>query len=110
MHGVRCPVLATHRLPLMTTDDESDLVRRGYDALSYHYRRNDAAEGRYAPWIVDLKARLPAAGAVLDLGCGCGVPVARSLAAAGYPVTGVDISEAGLADCDRSPALRGAAR
>ncbi len=30
---------------------------------------------------------------MLDLGCGCGVPVARSLAAAGYEVTGVDISE-----------------
>ena len=30
---------------------------------------------------------------MLDLGCGCGVPVARSLAAAGYQVTGVDISE-----------------
>ena len=30
---------------------------------------------------------------MLDLGCGCGVPVARSLAAAGYRVTGVDISE-----------------
>ena len=81
------------RLPLMTTDDETDLVRRGYDALSYHYRRDDAAEGKYAPWIADLKARLPAGGAALDLGCGCGVPVSRSLAAAGYQVTGVDISE-----------------
>lgn len=36
---------------------------------------------------------VPAAGTVLDLGCGCGVPVARSLAASGYQVTGVDISE-----------------
>jgi SAM-dependent methyltransferase len=77
----------------MTTADESDLVRRGYDALSLHYRRDDADEGKYAPWIADLKSRLPAAGAVLDLGCGCGVPVARALATAGYRVTGVDISE-----------------
>jgi 2-polyprenyl-3-methyl-5-hydroxy-6-metoxy-1,4-benzoquinol methylase len=30
---------------------------------------------------------------VLDLGCGCGVPVARTLAGAGHQVTGVDISE-----------------
>ena len=30
---------------------------------------------------------------MLDLGCGNGVPVARSLAAAGYQVTGVDISD-----------------
>jgi 2-polyprenyl-3-methyl-5-hydroxy-6-metoxy-1,4-benzoquinol methylase len=77
----------------MVSGDESDLVRKGYDALSYHYRADDADEGRYAPWLAALRARLPAGGPVLDLGCGCGVPVARSLAAAGYQVTGVDISE-----------------
>jgi 2-polyprenyl-3-methyl-5-hydroxy-6-metoxy-1,4-benzoquinol methylase len=85
--------LADPKLPFMTADDETDLARRGYNTLSYHYRRDDAAEGRYAPWIADLKRRLPSAGAVLDLGCGCGVPVARILAASGYQVTGVDISE-----------------
>jgi 2-polyprenyl-3-methyl-5-hydroxy-6-metoxy-1,4-benzoquinol methylase len=77
----------------MVSGDESDLVREGYDALSYHYRADDADEGRYAPWLAALRARLPAGGPVLDLGCGCGVPVARSLASAGYQVTGVDISE-----------------
>ena len=77
----------------MTAGDESDLVRRGYDALSYHYRSDDAGEDEYAPWLAELRARLPAGGAVLDLGCGNGVPVARSLAAAGYQVTGVDISD-----------------
>jgi 2-polyprenyl-3-methyl-5-hydroxy-6-metoxy-1,4-benzoquinol methylase len=77
----------------MTAGDESDLVRRGYDALSYHYRSDDAAEDDYAPWLAGLRARLPAGGSVLDLGCGNGVPVARSLAAAGYQVTGVDISD-----------------
>ena len=77
----------------MSSGDERDVVRRGYDALSYHYRSDDAEEGRYAPWLAALRVRLPAGGAVLDLGCGCGVPVARSLAAAGYRVTGVDISE-----------------
>jgi 2-polyprenyl-3-methyl-5-hydroxy-6-metoxy-1,4-benzoquinol methylase len=77
----------------MDGDDPRDLVRRGYDALSYHYRRDDAAPGRYAPWLDHLLARLPAAASVLDLGCGCGVPVARSLADAGHRVTGVDISD-----------------
>jgi 2-polyprenyl-3-methyl-5-hydroxy-6-metoxy-1,4-benzoquinol methylase len=77
----------------MTEGDESDLVRRGYNALSYHYRSDDAADGRYAPWLAELKERLPRAGSVLDLGCGCGIPAARSLAASGYQVTGVDISE-----------------
>jgi 2-polyprenyl-3-methyl-5-hydroxy-6-metoxy-1,4-benzoquinol methylase len=77
----------------MTSGDESDLVRPGYDALSYHYRSDDAEEGRYAPWLAGLRDGLPAGGSVLDLGCGCGVPVDRSLAAAGYQVTGVDISD-----------------
>jgi SAM-dependent methyltransferase len=77
----------------MTEGGDTDLVRRGYDALSYHYRSDDAADGRYAPWLAELKERLPRAGSVLDLGCGCGIPVARSLAASGYQVTGVDISE-----------------
>ncbi len=77
----------------MTGGDASDLVRRGYDALSYHYRTDDADEGQYAAWLADLRARLPNRGSVLDVGCGCGVPVARSLAQAGHEVTGVDFSE-----------------
>lgn len=77
----------------MTAGAEGELVRRGYDALSYRYRSDDAGEGRYAPWLVRLRERLPAAGSVLDLGCGCGVPVARALAAGGHQVTGVDISD-----------------
>jgi SAM-dependent methyltransferase len=77
----------------VTADDHTDLVRRGYDALSYHYRADDAGEGRYAPWLAGLRDRLPPGAAVLDVGCGCGVPVARSLAAAGHAVTGVDLSE-----------------
>jgi SAM-dependent methyltransferase len=77
----------------VTTNPEIDLVRRGYDALSYRYRSDDAADGHYEPWLARLRDRLPAVGSVLDLGCGCGVPVARSLAAAGHEVTGVDISD-----------------
>ena len=77
----------------MGADEQSELVRRGYDALSYRYRSDDAGPGRYAPWLADLQQRVPVAGSILDLGCGCGVPVARSLAEAGFLVTGVDISE-----------------
>jgi SAM-dependent methyltransferase len=75
------------------SDDERDLVRRGYNALSYHYRSDDADDGRYAPWLADLHRRLPPSATVLDLGCGCGVPVARFLTNAGHHVTGVDISD-----------------
>ncbi|MEV5818062.1 class I SAM-dependent methyltransferase [Micromonospora haikouensis] len=79
--------------------DDADgrvLVEHGYDALSYHYRADDAGDGQYAPWLAALHRRLPGAATVLDLGCGCGcgcgVPAARFLAAAGHHVTGVDIS------------------
>jgi SAM-dependent methyltransferase len=75
------------------SEDERDLVRRGYDAVSHRYRSDDAEDGRYAPWLADLHRRLPPSAAVLDLGCGCGVPVARYLANAGHHVTGVDISD-----------------
>lgn len=70
-----------------------DLVRRGYDAVSYRYRADDAGDGEYGPWLEDLQRRVPAGGAVLDLGCGCGVPVSRFLVHAGYRVTGIDISD-----------------
>jgi SAM-dependent methyltransferase len=73
--------------------DERELVRRGYDAISYLYRPDDAEDGQYGPWLDELRRRLPAAGAVLDVGCGCGVPVSRFLVRAGHTVTGVDISE-----------------
>lgn len=76
-----------------TDDDLVEVVRRGYDALSLRYRSDDADAGGYRPWIEELLATLPPGSQVLDLGCGCGVPVARDLAAAGHRVTGVDVSE-----------------
>lgn len=76
----------------MTVEDPKELVRRGYDSLGDRYRADDVANGSYAPWLAALRARTPPGDAVLDLGCGCGIPVARSLAQAGYRVTGVDVS------------------
>jgi SAM-dependent methyltransferase len=72
--------------------DSKDVVRRGYDALSYRYRGDTEEPEPYATWLARLRERVPAGGSVLDLGCGCGVPLARDLAAGGYQVTGVDLS------------------
>ncbi|MDK0524774.1 class I SAM-dependent methyltransferase [Streptomyces sp. ML-6] len=77
----------------MDVGDPKEMVRRGYDVLSGHYERAFGSETKYGPWIEELLCRLPGTGTVLDVGCGNGVPVARSLVAAGHRVTGVDISE-----------------
>jgi len=77
-----------------------DLVRRGYDAISNAYR-DDSGESNaesaettatYGAWLAELSALLPAGSLVLDLGCGAGVTAARDLVAAGFRLTGVDIS------------------
>ena len=73
--------------------DRKEIVRQGYDKVSYAYRneRGDDEFSDYASWLAELTALVPSAAAILDLGCGCGVPVAQSLAR-DYAVTGVDIS------------------
>lgn len=75
----------------MRVGDPKAIVRHGYDLVSRAYRADDAAEGQYAEWLDLLEARLPPPAKILDLGCGCGVPVARRLSPR-YEVTGVDLS------------------
>jgi SAM-dependent methyltransferase len=78
----------------MTAQDQKDIVRRGYDRLSYAYRSDDTPDdyAEYASWIELLADRLPGQSPVLDLGCGCGLP-ATQLLARRFEVTGVDFSE-----------------
>jgi cyclopropane fatty-acyl-phospholipid synthase-like methyltransferase len=76
----------------MTPPNPKDLVRNGYDAVSYRYRGDDDDPEPYGAWAAALTARLTAGASVLDLGCGCGVPMSRTLAAHGFHVTGVDFS------------------
>jgi 2-polyprenyl-3-methyl-5-hydroxy-6-metoxy-1,4-benzoquinol methylase len=73
--------------------NSSEVVRRGYDDLSERYRSDAADPEEYRVWTGELLASLRAGSRVLDIGCGCGVPVARRLVDAGHVVTGIDISE-----------------
>jgi len=70
--------------------DYKKLVRGGYNACAEAF----AAAREGGPPALDLLlSRLSRGAQVLDLGCGCGVPVARALAAH-HHVTGVDFSSA----------------
>jgi 2-polyprenyl-3-methyl-5-hydroxy-6-metoxy-1,4-benzoquinol methylase len=73
--------------------EPKEVVRQGYDALSERYDEQYGGDTKYRAWLEELRGRVPVGSAVLDLGCGSGIPVARDLAASGYRVTGVDISE-----------------
>lgn len=76
---------------LKAVEDPKAIVRRGYDLVSRAYRADDAGDGSYADWLGALEQRIESGSSVLDLGCGCGVPVARRLTQR-YVVTGVDLS------------------
>ena len=86
------PPRPADNLPLVDADPV-ELVRSGYNAISGAYRGDDDPDREYGPWLAGLLERIPGRGQVLDIGCGCGVPVARLLAAAGHQVTGVDVSD-----------------
>jgi SAM-dependent methyltransferase len=69
------------------------IVAAGYDAAAGRYAALEAPE---APWprvarLRDLLERLPAGAAVLDVGCGNGLPALREIAR-DHRATGVEIS------------------
>jgi 2-polyprenyl-3-methyl-5-hydroxy-6-metoxy-1,4-benzoquinol methylase len=73
--------------------DPKELVRAGYNRISRAYRGDTIERDHaYFRWLDVLQRRLQPGSRVLELGCGCGIPVAQELAAA-YRITGVDISE-----------------
>ncbi len=68
------------------------IVREGYDRVSFAYRGDDADPvSPYLAWLGKLTPFLSRGDAILDLGCGCGIPVAKALAT-DFTVTGVDLS------------------
>jgi len=78
----------------------ADLITSHYErhALAWDVDRR-AAGWNDKGWINHFISLLPTGGTVLDLGCGGGVPVARSLVAHGFGVTGVDSSPTLISLC-----------
>lgn len=69
-------------------EDPGIEVMEAYDKIAARYR--DARTGFHERKSVDrFIAHLPPAGKVLDIGCGCGVPIGRYLVNKGYRVTGL---------------------
>lgn len=76
-----------------------DMVRDGYDRVSYGYR-DDTGHGPakdqpgrpdYEAWLAELMPLLHDGDPVLDLGCGCGMP-ATAILAERCAVRGIDLS------------------
>ena len=75
------------------TDPEADyraFVRRGYDACAAAYHRSRKTQPPTE--LLGLLDRLQDESEILDVGCGAGVPIARTLARR-HHVTGVDMSQ-----------------
>ncbi len=85
------PAVQTVTMP----DAPRDVVRRGYDEVADRYLAARASGGDVA-LLAELVARLEVGNAVLDAGCGAGVPVMQELARAGLSVVGIDLSSAQL--------------
>lgn len=70
----------------MTTDHSA-----GWDAVAERFMaiRSTVGAELVRSW---AKSNLPASAAILDLGCGSGVPIARVLVEDGYSVWGIDAS------------------
>lgn len=91
----------------MTAKADRTLVASGYNAIADVYLDRFGESSVRAAKLAEIVARLAAGAAVLDLGCGAGVPVARTLSGLGFDVTGVDASEAQIERARRnSPQAR----
>ncbi len=74
-------------------DPHRRTVESGYDRMAERYLATKDPEDPLALGALeDLASLMPSEAAVLDLGCGAGVPVTRWLADRGFAVTGVDVS------------------
>ncbi len=69
-----------------------------YDALGTDYSHDYLAEPFFREAFEDWLGMLPAGGRTLEIGCGHGIPIAATLAAAGQRVTGIDPSAQMIAE------------
>jgi ubiquinone/menaquinone biosynthesis C-methylase UbiE len=71
---------------------KSGIVRKGYDKIASRYANQRHRYPSKALLLKFMKA-VPKKSKVLDLGCGAGIPIAKTLAFSGYNVTGIDFAD-----------------
>jgi SAM-dependent methyltransferase len=80
------------------TDDADRII----DLYQRHAQTWDQQRSRNLferPWLDRFVASVPPGGSIVDIGCGCGEPIARFLIEAGYALTGIDSSAAMIDLC-----------
>jgi len=78
----------------VNTDTDAERIIDIYERHADAWVDARLREGRFYErgWLDRFCALVPAGGAVLDLGCGAGEPIARHVSERGHAVTGVDSS------------------
>jgi SAM-dependent methyltransferase len=74
-------------------------VWRLYDAFACEYDRDRPRAVMERGYLSEIIARLAKPAGVLDLGCGCGEPIARFFIERGFAVTGIDAAPGMIAIC-----------
>lgn len=69
----------------------------GYEAVATDFMSHRAGSGVGVTTVREWAKALPSGGAVLDLGCGHGVPISQALVESGFTVYGVDASPSMIA-------------
>jgi 2-polyprenyl-3-methyl-5-hydroxy-6-metoxy-1,4-benzoquinol methylase len=83
-------------------------IESGYDQIGEHYlAARDPEDPLALRALEDLASLLPSEAAVLDLGCGAGVPVTRWLADRGFALTGVDVPDGTFIKADMTEVVFG---
>ena len=76
----------------LDSDEHGKIVREGYNRIAKaFYSERDLFKNEKE--IQDFMSHLPEKGTVLDIGCGGGVPVLRTLVDNGYDAKGIDFSQ-----------------
>jgi SAM-dependent methyltransferase len=79
--------------------EDADRIIALYERHAHHWDTNRTRNLFEKPWLERFRALLPTGGAVLDIGCGSGEPIARHFIEAEYELTGVDSSHAMISLC-----------